>query len=184
MKSVLIDDSLQLPEESEARREHERYLCENLTAEYRQLIPGNSAQQPALNARVNDISLKGLAIETSQHLNMGDILSLEMNTPAAEHDNEVLTAVIMWCKTANGEQFQAGLRIIPAQMLSSEPANDHHSQPSLSQQHQLLCPSCHETSFFLREINSDQQTPDIYHCCRCNHSHPITEVMAFNRHIV
>lgn len=177
MKSLLIEDALILPEDTEARREHERYECQNITAYYSHINPAGDIIQAVSQANIKDISLKGLAIETCQAVKTGDILSIEI-CPSDTQPKEIITAVIMWCETGN-QSYNAGLRIVSADTLNREPANDNY--PKESEQDQIICPSCNETSFFLREINSDQQTPDLYHCCHCSHSHEITEVMAFNR---
>lgn len=178
MNNVLIDPVLELPEDFEARREHERYECESTRASFTQLGNSGVNNQATHQARITDISLKGLAIETGHIIHTGDILSIKLKP---SNGKEVLTAVIMWCKQENNQKYTAGLQLISEKTLRSEPANDANNLQGHSEQNQILCPSCNETSFFLREINSDQVTPDIYHCCRCNHSHPITEVMAFNR---
>jgi len=178
MNNMLIDPVSDLPEDSEARREHERYQCENLTASFTQLNASSVKSHVTHEARITDISLKGLSIKTGHIVNTGDILSIELNP---SNDKEVLTAVIMWRREEDNQHYTAGLQLISEQNLRPESAIDTSESQALSEQNQITCPSCHETSFFLREINSDQKTPDIYHCCRCNHSHPITEVMAFNR---
>lgn len=179
MNNVLIDPVLDLQEDFEARREHERYECENINASFTQFNDATASSRASHEARITDISLKGLAIETGHSVKTGDILSIELSP---SDDNDTLTAVIMWCKQETNLQYTAGLQLISEQTLKSESANDASNPQGLSEQNQIICPSCHETSFFLREINSNRQTADIYHCCRCNHSHPITEVMAFNRH--
>ena len=182
MKALMIEDDLFLSEESEARREHERYQCTGINISY-SLFSSQSIL--AVNdhnhqAKINDISLTGLSINLQQSLTVGDLLSIEIQNPN-DQNNEVLTAEIMWCKSADDVNYSAGLRVISTDNHNQDSANDVHADKR--HQNQLVCPSCNEVSFYLKEIDSDINKPQLHHCCRCGHSHQITDVMAFNRHL-
>lgn len=182
MNSLMLDDNLLLNDDIEARREHERYQCAGVNLSFQAFDIGNSAIscEPE-TAEIKDISLNGLAIQTRHALKKGELLSVEIKNPL-HNDSEKLTVEIMWCKDDSKQQFMAGLKVITDEDIRLDSANDEkpHDHDSHSQ---IICPSCNETSFFLREISNDKNKPELYHCCRCNHSHQITEVMAFNREL-
>jgi len=182
MKALMIEDELSLSDESEARRQHERYQCHGIQISYslfssRSILAVNENNH---QATVNDISLTGLSIELQQSLTVGDLLSIEIQNPDSL-ENELLTAEIMWCKSSGGEQYNAGLQVIGADSHTHDSANDDDLHDV--SQNQLICPSCNEVSFYLKEIKSDNSKPELHHCCRCGHSHQITDVMAFNRQL-
>lgn len=181
MKALMIEDDPFLSDDSEARRQHERYQCRNLHVSY-SLFSSHSILAVNDNhhqATINDISISGLSIALQQSLTVGDLLSIEIQNPEGSK-NEVLTAEIMWCKSSGDEQYNAGLHIISTDNRTHDSAND--ADVHEIHQHQLICPSCNEVSFYLKETNSNNNKPQLYHCCRCGHSHQITDVMAFNRH--
>lgn len=166
--------------EADSRREHERYACNDTDIRFFQIGPGLSKVDPVIeHALLKDISLKGLAIESQQLFKPGDILSLEIDHDESQ-PKELLTAVIMWCKTSNDNDIhQAGLRVVKTNRI--EPSESTESGYHRSNQNQLVCPSCDETSFFLRKISSSADHSDIYYCGHCGNRHEITDVMAFNR---
>ena len=182
MRALMIEDELYLSEESEARRQHERYQCSDIKISYslfssHSILAVNDSHH---QATVNDISLSGLSIGLQQSLTVGDLLSIEIQS-SGSLENEVLTAEIMWCKSVKGNQYNAGLHVISADSHTDNSAND--ADLHNANQNQLICPSCNEVSFYLKEINSDSNKPQLHHCCRCGHSHQITDVMAFNRQL-
>lgn len=181
MNTLKIQDELYLSDETEARREHERYQCHGIGIKFNRL---DNHQPLAANeiqtASVNDISLNGLSIKLSQSLTVGDLLSIEILNPNND-ENETLMTVIMWCNASNSKAFNAGLKVICSEDFNQD--TTHSIKVTDRHQNQLICPSCNEVSFYLKEIDSDKTKPQLHHCCRCGHSHQITHVMAFNRQL-
>jgi len=166
----------------ESRRQHERYDCTDVSVMY---TPFSSSYLKAVNssvhtAKVKDISLSGLCIEVDTSLTVGDALSLSVRD-AENNSVEELNVEVMWFKMTDNKRYNVGLRVLQELDLNfdADESGVDEEQASLSQN--LICPSCNETSFYMPALSNERSTTVLHTCCRCNHSHPITQVIAFNR---
>lgn len=183
MINVMADPGLLLPDDEESRRLQERYQCSDINVSYTPYTTRylRAVNAPAHSGAVRDISLNGLCIEVDSSLTVGDILSLSIHEPD-NFNAEQLNAEIMWCKVCHNSHYQVGLKVIGEDMALYDPVNEDSNQgDTLQAEQQLVCPSCNETSFYMQARLKHGQLSHLHTCCRCGHSHLITQVMAFNR---
>ena len=166
----------------ESRRQHERYDCTDVSVMY---TPFSSNYLKAVNsavhtAKLKDISLSGLCIQVDTSLSVGDTLSISV-MDASSKCVEELNVEVMWFKMTEDKHYNVGLRVVQEQDIVFDADEEvlYKSAPSLTQN--LICPSCNETSFYMPAVSDESTTTVLHTCCRCNHSHPITQVIAFNR---
>lgn len=169
----MIDLEHLTPDHSAARRSHERYHCNGINA--RLISSSNdylkSLESAAHVATVTDISIDGLAITADQSLSIGELLSIEIITPGKK-TCETVNAQVMWCKTSANDEYFAGLKVI------TKTKNVSDLQQNKKE---LVCSYCGEASFYLEDQIGDQLLITTHSCCRCGHSHYITDVIAGNR---
>lgn len=75
----------------------------------------------------------------------------------------------MWSKVSENESYYTGLKVIAK--------ND---EMTVSDK-ELVCSHCGEASFYLEGNVDSQSSVTMHSCCRCEHSHYITAVIARNR---
>ena len=170
MNYPMIDLEHLEPDTTEARRIHERYYCNGIRACFRSSASQHikSVNNPVYTADVTDISLDGLALSSDKLIEAGEFLSVEIETPG-NSSNEKIHAQVMWTKVSANENYIAGLKVIAKnnEMIASDI--------------KLVCSHCDEASFYLEDNVNSQSSVSMHSCCRCGHSHYITDVIAKNR---
>lgn len=170
MNYPMIDLEHLVPDTSDARRTHERYYCKGISARFSSSTSQHlkSVNNSIYSADITDISVDGLAIISDKSLAMGEFLSVEIETP--DHtSNEKIHAQVMWSKILPNESCFAGLKVIA------------EGNEIIDSNNELVCSHCGEASFYLEDKASNQSSITTHSCCRCGHSHYITDVIALNR---
>ncbi|MDH5425754.1 MAG: PilZ domain-containing protein [Gammaproteobacteria bacterium] len=173
-----LEDPL-LFDDAESRRVHERYECGGVLIHYaafgsNYLQAGNT---PMGVAKLKDISLTGLCLETDRSMAIGDTIAVKIISIDNTNIDE-LNAEIMWCQLKDDNIYNIGLRVIKEETLSFDHVGDVPDEQTV---HYLICPDCFETSFYIKTSDNTEKRSAIHTCCRCNSSHMIVEVIAFNR---
>lgn len=173
MNYPMIDLEHLVTDDSEARRTHERYFCKGINIRFSSLVAPylKSVDEPTHIATITDISIDGLAIRSNKPLSAGELLSVVIESPAKE-TNEKVKVQVMWCNASTNESYLIGLKVlVEGEMVDS----------SMNNEQELFCSHCGEASFYLEDKTSEQQSVTTHSCCRCGHSHYISDVIALNR---
>lgn len=174
MNYPMIDFENPLQDDPESRRTHERYHCKGIkariSASARQYLkPVDKVEYTAI---ISDISLDGLSIQYDKSVAIGELLMIEIVNPN-EKLSESVMAEVKWFKLTEQHHYLIGLQVISKDGLAFV------SEQATQQASELICSYCGEASFYHEEEN--KQSLSKHSCCRCGHSHNITEVIAFNR---
>lgn len=180
MDYSLLEGQLLITNDIESRRVHERYDCAGVRASY--VVFGSNYLQaintPVGKGELKDISLAGLCLEVDRSLVIGETIALKISTV----DNIIfdeLNAEIMWCQLKSDNKYNVGLRVIKEENIRFDNTGDDACTEQAV--HYLICPDCYETSFYIKTPNNSEKQSALHTCCRCNSSHMIAEVVAFNR---
>jgi len=105
MNYPMIDLEHLLPDTTEARRIHERYYCNGISACFSSSASQHfkSVNNSIYTADVTDISVDGLALSSDMLIEVGQFLSIEIETPG-NSSNEKIHAQVMWSKEEEQER--------------------------------------------------------------------------------
>lgn len=170
MNYPMIDLEHLVPDTTEARRTNERYHCNGIRVSFSSSASQHlkSVNNTVYIADVIDISVDGLALSSDKPIVTGEFLSVEIETPG-NSSNEKIHAQVIWTKVSANESYYAGLKVIAK--------NDE----MIVSDKELVCSHCGEASFYLEDNVNSQSLVTMHSCCRCEHSHYITDVIAHNR---
>ena len=178
MNYPMIDYENAMQDDPESRRRYERYNCKGITARIsasarQYLKPVDKVEYSAI---ISDISLDGLAIQYEESVTIGELLRIEIINPN-EKLSECIMAEVKWFKLTEQRVYLIGLKVISKDGLAflSDRAEEEERVS------ELTCSHCGEASFYCEENKNESSSAITHSCCRCGHSHHITEVIAFNR---